>query len=206
MIQVQQKKVNARKFRTEFCGCDSDEDFLAKVYCLRKAFDKIFLDEKTRQWFIQQGRIIFSDLMRQDGKNPSEFLTAYDKFMSYLNDSNNSEKTKRELELRKVDAINIWDVLFDFVLLDSFDDLKKPPSAISALFKNPFFSRSLKESTLNNLIWSVIKVKRQKLLESDGFISNFYDVSQVVTPILVYAFFGDGPKPFQELCLYFKVF
>uniref|UniRef100_A0AC35F614 Uncharacterized protein n=1 Tax=Panagrolaimus sp. PS1159 TaxID=55785 RepID=A0AC35F614_9BILA len=204
LAEVKLGKVKVRKLRTEFCGCDSDDDFLAKVYCLRKAFDKILENERTRQWFIQQGKIIFADLMRQDHKNPTDFLTAYDKLMDFLTDSNNYERTKKELEMRKVEAVNIWDVLLDFVLLDSFDDLRKPPSSMVALFRNNFLSRSLKESTLNNLVWSMIKYKRQKLVEKDGFVSHFYDVSQIVSPMLIYAFIGDGPKAFQELCLYFK--
>uniref|UniRef100_A0AC34F388 Uncharacterized protein n=1 Tax=Panagrolaimus sp. ES5 TaxID=591445 RepID=A0AC34F388_9BILA len=204
IAEVQLGNVKVRKVRTEFCGCDSDDDFLAKVYCLRKAFDKILENERTRQWFIQQGKIIFADLMRQDNKNPADFLTAYDKLMDYLTDSNNYDRTKKELEMRKVEAVNIWDVLLDFVLLDSFDDLRKPPSSMVALFRNNFLSRSLKESTLNNLVWSMIKYKRQKLVEKDGFVSHFYDVSQIVSPMLIYAFIGDGPKTFQELCHYFK--
>uniref|UniRef100_A0AC34QU73 Uncharacterized protein n=1 Tax=Panagrolaimus sp. JU765 TaxID=591449 RepID=A0AC34QU73_9BILA len=202
--RVENGTVKVRKIRSEFCGCDSDEDFLAKVYCLRLAFNKIISNEKTRQWLIQEGRVIFADLMRHDLKNPTEYFAAYDRLMQYLNDLSNYETTKRELELRKVEEINLWDVLFDFVLLDSFDDLRKPPSSIVALFRNNFFSRSFKESTLNSLIWSMIKVKRSKLVEKDGFISHFYDISQIVSPMLIFAYFGDGPKSFQDLCLYFK--
>lgn len=62
-----------------------------------------------------------------------------------------------------MEEINLWDVLFDFVILDAFDDLKKPPSAIVALVKNNWFSQSMKESTINNLIWSMIKAKKAKL-------------------------------------------
>ena len=205
MRKVRKGLVKVRKLRTEFCGCDSDDDFLAKVYCLRLAFNKIVSDEKTRQWLITQGRIIFADLMRHDLKNPTDFYNAYDRLMQYVNDPANFETTQRELELRKVEEVNIWDVLFDFVLLDSFDDLRKPPSAIVALFRNNFFSRSFKESTLSSLIWSMIKAKRTKLIVQDGFIGHFYDISQIVSPMLIFAYFGDGPKAFQELCIYFKV-
>lgn len=54
-------------------------------------------------------------------------------------------------------------MLFDFVILDAFDDLKKPPSTIVALVKNNWFSQTMKESTINNLIWSMIKSKKAKL-------------------------------------------
>lgn len=59
--------------------------------------------------------------------------------------------------------MNLWDVLFDFVFLDAFEDLRKPPSGIAALMRNSFLSRSMKEATLNNLIWSLIKAKRSRL-------------------------------------------
>lgn len=53
-----------------------------------------------------------------------------------------------------------------------FLDLQRPPSAISALLRNPFMSRSMKESTLNNLIWSMIKVKRGRL-QASSYQTNF---------------------------------
>uniref|UniRef100_A0A7E4VI94 Mitoguardin n=1 Tax=Panagrellus redivivus TaxID=6233 RepID=A0A7E4VI94_PANRE len=204
VAHVEAGDVKVRKMRADICGCDSEDDFLAKVYCIRLAFDNLLSDEKTLNWLVQQGRQIFAELMRHDSKSPTDFFTAYDKLMEYCRNPANYDNILEEMSYRKVEAINLWDVFFDFVLLDSFDDMRKPPSAMAALFRNNYLSRSFKESTLNSLIWSMIKVKRQRLSNKDGFISHFYDVSQIVSPVLIFAFFGDGPKVFLDLCLQFK--
>ena len=39
-----------RSIRTEFVGCDSDAEFLAKLHCLRIAFKDIMDDDDDRQW------------------------------------------------------------------------------------------------------------------------------------------------------------
>lgn len=55
-------------------------------------------------------------------------------------------------------------MLFDFVMLDAFDDLRKPPNSITALIKNSWLGYTMKEAAINNIVWSLIKVKRTRLL------------------------------------------
>lgn len=76
----------------------------------------------------------------------------------------------------------------------------------------------MRESTLNNIIWSLIKVKRARLqvcynllIEfthylqvTDGFVSHFYDISQIVSPPLTLGLLGGSSKEFEDLCLEFK--
>lgn len=152
-----------RKSRADICGCESELDFAAKLWCLRQAFDAIISDQSKRRWIIQSGRNMIADLLRQDKKDPRDFYVAFDELMNYMENPNNYDQIVAELCSRKVENVNIWDVLIDFILLDSFDDLRKPPSGVAALVKNPFLSRSMRESTLYNLIWSLIKVKRARL-------------------------------------------
>ncbi|KAI6221435.1 hypothetical protein M3Y99_01550800 [Aphelenchoides fujianensis] len=193
-----------RKSRADVCACESEIDFAAKLWCLRRAFDAILADQSSRRWLIQAGRNLMADLLRQDKKDPKDFYVAFDRLMDYMEDPTNYEQIETELRTRKVEHVNIWDVLIDFVLLDSFDDLRKPPSGIMALFKNPFMSRYVKESTLNNIIWSLIKVKRSRLQIQDGFVSHFYDISQIVSVSLTMGLLGGSDKQFEELCLEFK--
>ncbi|KAI6191823.1 hypothetical protein M3Y97_00269600 [Aphelenchoides bicaudatus] len=197
-------QVNYRKSRAELCGCESDIDFAAKLWCIRQAFDVILADQSKRRSIIQAGRNMIAGLLRQDRKDPKDFYVAYDKLIDFVEDPDNYIQILTELNSRNVEHLNVWDVLFDFVLLDSFDDLRKPPSGIAALVKNSFLSRSMRESTLTNIIWSLIKVKRARLLVSDGFVSHFYDLSQIVSPTLTLGLLGGSTKEFENLCLEFK--
>jgi len=197
-------RIKYRKSRAEFCNCESEQDFAAKLYCLRRAFSKIVEDEHTVIWLMQSGRALIADLLRHDGRDPTEFYTAYDRMMSFLQRDENRETIKMELSFRKVEEVNLWDVLIDYVMLDAFDDLRKPPSSITALVKNGFLSQSMKESTLNNLIWSLIKVKRARMQVQDGFAAHFYDISMSLTASLTMGLLGGSSKEFEELCTFFK--
>jgi hypothetical protein len=42
--------------------------------------------------------------------------------------------------------LNFYDVVLDFILMDAFDDLAHPPSAVFAVTRNSWLSNSLKES------------------------------------------------------------
>uniref|UniRef100_A0A914D1L5 Uncharacterized protein n=1 Tax=Acrobeloides nanus TaxID=290746 RepID=A0A914D1L5_9BILA len=202
--KAQKDEVKYRKSRAEFCQCDSEMDFAAKLYCLRKAFTNMLEDEHTRQWLIQTGRILVADLMRHDKKDPADFFDAYDRMTQFLKEPSSYQIMAEELMQRNVAEINMWDVLLDFILLDSFDDLKKPPSAIVALLKNSFISKYMKESSLNSIIWSMLKAKRARLAYRDGFIAHFYDISQVVSPTLTMALLGGSLKNIENLCIDFK--
>ncbi|KAL3126082.1 hypothetical protein niasHT_001721 [Heterodera trifolii] len=201
---VQRGEVQFRKSRAESCACESEQDFAAKLYGIRLAFRQIMDEPQTIQWLIQSGRIIIADLLRHDKKEPADFFAVYDRMIAFLLDDKNFSTICEELKLRKIDTTNLWDVLFDMIILDAFEDVQKPPSAIAALLRNGFISTSMKQSTLNSLIWSMIKTKRQRLQVKNGFIAHFYDISQVITGSLTMGLLGGSDKEFQELCVYFK--
>ena len=56
--------------------------------------------------------------------------------------------------------------------------------------KNRWLSNSFKESALQTAIWSVFQAKRRLLQYPDGFKAKFYNVSEILTPALAWAFFG----------------
>ena len=47
--------------------------------------------------------------------------------------------------------INLYDIVLDFILMDAFDDLAQPPSAIFAVTRNAWLSDSLKESVCSGV-------------------------------------------------------
>ena len=107
--------------------------------------------------------------------------------------------------------------MFDFILMDAFDDLAHPPSAVFAVTQNRWMSDSMKESTLKTIIWSVLRAKRGRLAVADGFIARFYAISEQVSgtstyhspanlqvsPVLAWGFLGTD-EHLRELCYYFK--
>lgn len=46
----------------------------------------------------------------------------------------------------QVEMFGFYDVVIDFILLDAFEDLSRPPSAVLAVARNSFISDSFKES------------------------------------------------------------
>ncbi|TKR81291.1 hypothetical protein L596_015187 [Steinernema carpocapsae] len=196
--------VDFRKSRAEFCGCDSDVDFAAKLWCLRRAFANIVADEHRRLWLTNAGRQIMADLLRHDGRETREFYSAYDDIIEFVNNEVNHEKMWEELSARKVADLGMWDVLLDFVLLDAFDDITHPPATIIALLSNKFLTRKMKESSLSTVLWTTISAKRRRLLYADGFINHFYNLTLIMTPSLALAFFGGSSDAYRELCQFFK--
>lgn len=52
-----------RKLHTELVKCGSDVEYLAKVYCLRQAYTKLFNTSATATFIADMGRQIISDLI-----------------------------------------------------------------------------------------------------------------------------------------------
>ena len=87
------------------CGCESEQDFAAKLWCLRQAFDRILEDQTSRKWIIATGRNIIADLLRQDKKDPHAFYVAYDRLIEYVEKAENRAQIEGELRLRMVKAL-----------------------------------------------------------------------------------------------------
>jgi len=127
--------------------------------------------------------------LRSD-KNPEELVLAFDDMIEYLSCETSIDQMEEELRSRNVQSINFYDVCLDYILIDSFQDLESPPSSVLAVMKNRWLSNSFKESALQTAIWSVFQAKRRLLVYPDGFKSKFYNVSEILTPSLAWAFFG----------------
>uniref|UniRef100_A0A0N4ZE67 Mitoguardin n=1 Tax=Parastrongyloides trichosuri TaxID=131310 RepID=A0A0N4ZE67_PARTI len=197
-------EIKYRKNRCDFVKVNDLEDFCAKLYCIRKACTYLMADESKRLWLINSGRSILGGIIKQDGKDPTDFFDAFDSMIEYLKEPNIEESMIAELLPRKIPEINLWDVLLDYIVLDAFDDLRRPPSAFMALIKNPFFSQSNKESSINALIYSIVKAKKARLAHSHGFISHFYDISLTISSSLAMGILGVSSKEFADLCNCFK--
>ncbi|CAJ0957261.1 unnamed protein product, partial [Mesorhabditis belari] len=196
-------QVRIRKNRADVCQCEDDTDFAAKVHCLRKALNIISADEKKRLWLANSGRQLLGGLLIQCKQKPDDFYRVFDEMQQFLESDENREKAEAELKSRNVGELTVWDVLMDFILLDAFDDLKNPPSAVYSVTKNNWLSQNMKYSTISTVIWSMLKAKRQRLLQPNGFIAHFYNISEIVSPAITLGFLGTDEGQ-RELCHFFK--
>lgn len=196
-------EVDYRKMRGDICQCESELDFAAKLWCLRQAFAICLNDEHRRMWLAKAGRTLLGDILRHSKQDPAQFYIAFDGLIEFLRSEVNLCQMEEELAERGVVDFGFWDVVLDFVLLDAFDDIKSPPSAVYSVTKNIFLSNSMKYSTLSTIIWSMLKAKRRRLKDQHGFIAHIYDVSEAVSPAVTLGFLGTDARV-GELCQYFK--
>ncbi|KAG8447991.1 hypothetical protein GDO86_015188 [Hymenochirus boettgeri] len=200
---VNSGEVSCRTYRTELLGCYNDQDFLAKLHCIRQSFQVLLEDEGNQLFFGEVGKQMVSGLMLKAEKNPKGFLENYEQMLHFALKEDTWATTQRELKGRGVVCMNFFDIALDFILMDAFEDLESPPSSVIAVLRNRWLSDSFKETALATACWSVLKAKRRLLMVPDGFISHFYSVSEHVSPVLAFGFLG--PKEhLTEICEFFK--
>ncbi|XP_049909489.1 mitoguardin 2 isoform X2 [Epinephelus moara] len=200
---VREGKVAYRTLRTELLECYGDQDFLAKLQCVRQAFQLLLLDETHRTFFMETGKQMIAGLMVKANKSPKAFLESYEDMLLYTQREETWPITKMELEGRGVVCMNFFDIVLDFILMDAFEDLESPPSSVVAVLRNRWLSDSFKETALATACWSVLKAKRRLLMVPDGFISHFYAISEHVSPVLAFGFLGPR-QHLSEVCTIFK--
>ncbi|XP_051022157.1 mitoguardin 2 isoform X2 [Acomys russatus] len=200
---VKEGKVPCRTLRTELLGCYSDQDFLAKLHCVRQAFEGLLEEKNNQVFFGEVGRQMVTGLMTRAEKSPKGFLESYEEMLSYALRPETWATTRLELEGRGVACMTFFDIVLDFILMDAFEDLENPPSSVLAVLRNRWLSDSFKETALATACWSVLKAKRRLLMVPDGFISHFYSVSEHVSPVLAFGFLGPKPQ-LAEVCAFFK--
>lgn len=160
-----------RAMRTEMLNCANDIDYLAKLHCIRLAFQYLFKvwfrnhahsalqyksnailtndnpqDPHTRQWIADMGRQILTDILLLGDKDPKDFLVGYEDMMLFVQDPNNWLAIEQELQLRNVKSMTFYDVVLDFIILDAFSDLAGPPASVTAVVQNRFLSNGFKET------------------------------------------------------------
>lgn len=113
----------------------------------------------------------------------------------------NWKNIKDELATRDVLNMNFYDIALDFIILDAFDDLESPPSAITAVIQNRWLSQSFKETALSTAVWSILKAKRKLLKYPDGFITRFYSITEYLVPVLAWGFLGTDEELTKSCCL-----
>ncbi|XP_041988936.1 mitoguardin isoform X1 [Aricia agestis] len=188
-----------RTLRSDVVGCASEAEFACKLHCLRRGLRRVFADPHSRNWFVDSGRQVLTDLLLFADKEPKEFLVAYEEMVSWTSDLANWNMIEKELSSKGVKVVSFYDVVLDFILLDAFEDLAAPPASVLAVVRNRWLSDGFKESALTTAVWSVIKAKRRYLQFPDGFMAHFYSISEHLLPVLVWGFLGPSER-LRDVC------
>nr|XP_060629762.1 mitoguardin 1 [Anolis sagrei ordinatus] len=203
MHLAEEGKIYSRILRTEILECLGDSDFLAKLHCIRQAFQIILSDTANRVFLAESGRKILCALIARARKNPNKFEEVFDEMITFLEQTDHWANTEIELAACGVKHLNFYDVVLDFILMDSFEDLENPPMSIQNVVNNHWLNSSFKETAVASSCWSVLKQKKQKMKVSDGFFAHFYSICEHISPVLAWGFLGPR-NSLYELCSFFK--
>ncbi|KAF7243470.1 Mitoguardin 1 [Varanus komodoensis] len=110
---------------------------------------------------------------------------------------------KITLDLPSVNHLNFYDVVLDFILMDSFEDLENPPLSIQNVVNNHWLNSSFKETAVASSCWSVLKQKKEQMKVPNGFFAHFYAVCEHISPVLAWGFLGPR-NSLYKLCSFFK--
>lgn len=180
MHLVEEGKIYSRVLRTEMLECLGDSDFLAKLHCIRQAFQLILAEADNRSFLAESGRKILSALIVKARKNPKKFQDVFDEMINFLEQTDHWDSTELELAARGVKNLNFYDVVLDFILMDSFEDLENPPTSIQSVVNNRWLNSSFKESAVASSCWSVLKQKRQQMKNQVlFFLKDIFDFEKV---------------------------
>uniref|UniRef100_A0A3P8X6J5 Mitoguardin 1 n=1 Tax=Cynoglossus semilaevis TaxID=244447 RepID=A0A3P8X6J5_CYNSE len=196
-------EISCRVLRTEMLECLGDVDFLAKLHCVRQACQLILSERKTRTFLVDTGKTILSSIIVKAQRNPKRFEEVFEEMICFLENTEHWENTEAELASREVKHLNFYDIVLDFILMDSFEDLESPPISIQNVINNRWLNSSFKETAVASSCWSVLKQKRQHVKVPDGFIAHFYTVCEQIGPVLAWGFLGPRSS-LHDLCCYFK--
>ncbi|RXN00576.1 Protein FAM73A [Acipenser ruthenus] len=170
---------------TEMLECLGDTDYLAKLHCVRQACQVILSEAGTRTFLAETGKKILSAIIVKARKSPKRFEEVFEEMIDFLEQTDHWENTKLELATRGVKHLNFYDIVLDFILMDSFEDIENLPVSIQNVVNNRWLNSSFKETV------------------PDGFIAHFYAVCEHVSPVLAWGFLG--PKSsLHDFCSFFK--
>uniref|UniRef100_A0A8C7HQ64 Mitoguardin 1 n=1 Tax=Oncorhynchus kisutch TaxID=8019 RepID=A0A8C7HQ64_ONCKI len=181
---AEEGKISCRVHRTELLECLGDTDFLAKLHCVRQACQLILCERATRTFLAETGKKILSSIIVKAHKSPKRFEEVFEEMIVFLEHPEHWENTEVELATRGVKHLNFYDIVLDFILMDSFEDLENPPISIQNVVNNRWLNSTMKR------------------LPRIGK-AHFYSVCEQVSPVLAWGFLG--PKTsLHDFCCFFK--
>lgn len=83
-------------------------------------------------------------------------MAAYNAFLEFVEDTTNHEAIEIEIAGRKIPCLSFYDLVLDYIIMDSFDDLDDPPSAVASVANNRWLSAGFRELALQTAVSQVI--------------------------------------------------
>ncbi|KAJ8971802.1 hypothetical protein NQ317_011718 [Molorchus minor] len=105
--QLENGGIPCRTLRTDLVKCGSDGEYLAKLHCLRLAFQDLLRDHVNYLWFIDAGRQILADLLLYADKDPKDFLIGYEEMLQYIQDPKNWRELEEEMSSRGSQSFDV---------------------------------------------------------------------------------------------------
>lgn len=192
-----------RNDRTFQVFCESQEEFLAKVSCLRLAFRRILEESENCQFFINGGREILEIFLDYSPDDMRKCLSAYDELLEFVSDENNHDRIASEISERRIPELSFYDLVIDYIILESLDDLDSPPEIVKSIVSNKWVTSRFRQYSCQSAVTAALSLKRKALTHPDGFFAHFYSVLYYLSPTLAWGFLGvhrrDNPKTNEEL-------
>ncbi|CAH8540239.1 unnamed protein product [Dicrocoelium dendriticum] len=181
-----------RSLRTELVGCERDMEYLAKLHCLRQAFDSIFDQPAPTQWLRIAGKLSGFRLLHCLGYPTTDFDEAYERLLAFVLSQRCQPNStiSEELAIKGVKVVNFYDVVIDLMLLDAFEILSNPPNSVLTITRHRWLSDNFKRVSLDSTIWTILLAKRKLLTYADGFYAHYYTLVGTITPALAWGFLG----------------
>lgn len=181
-----------RSLRTKLVGCERDMEYLAKLHCLRQAFDSIFDQPGPTDWLRMIGKLSGFRLLHCLGYPTTDFDEAYERLLAFVlsQKCQPNSTISDELAFKGVKVVNFYDVVIDLMLLDAFELLSNPPSSILTVTRHRWLSDNFKRVSLDSTIWTILLAKRKLLTYADGFYAHYYTLVGTITPALAWGFLG----------------
>lgn len=123
-------------------------------------------------------------------QDANECINAYHSFLDFIMNEDNYDTIMLEISGRNIAYVSFYDIVLDYMILESFDDLENPSSAVKSVVNNRWLSESFREISLQTAVSAVMRRKRSKLIVQDGFFAHFYSMLDHLSPVLAWGFMG----------------
>lgn len=183
-----------RSDRTEQLFCESRQEFLAKVSCLRKAFNQLISVPENNSFFISSGKEILTIFLSHSPSELAKCLATYEQLLAFVSDPSNYERIEAELATRNIPVFSFYDLVVDYIILESLDDLDDPPAVVSSIVSNTWVSSKFRRSACQSAVATALKFKRSRLKSPDGLFAHFYSLLDYLSPTLAWGFLGSDDE------------
>lgn len=191
LVEVTMEKVPmTRTDRTDQLFCESRQEFLAKVACLRLAFQQIVHNPNNCNFFVDGGKEILTTFLSHSEHDLEKCLEAYEALLKFVADIDNHDLILSEINNRSIPLLSFYDLVVDYIILESLDDLNNPPAVVTSLLSNTWVSSKFRQSACQSAVSRALKYKRSQLKSPDGFFAHFYSVLDYLSPTLAWGFLG----------------